>query len=542
VDWQDAAPRPYLSAVETHWDFVVVGSGFGGSVAALRLVEKGYRVLMLEQGERYDPDDFARSTWNLRRWLWAPRLGLRGPFRMTFLRHVTALSGVGVGGGSLIYGGVLQEPGDAFFRAPSWSALADWRRELEPHYRTARRFLGATAVPFDTYPDAVLRDVARDTGLAAPPTPTEVGVYFGEPGRTVPDPYFDGQGPERTGCIHCGGCMVGCRHGAKNSLDRNYLWLAERRGLRIRTRSHVVALRPVDAGYEVEVREGRPPWPRTTRRYTARRVVLAAGVLGTVPLLLRMRERGDGLPRLSRRLGDFVRTNSEVLMGVVARGREMADGVAITSIATTRDGGTLEPVRYPRGSGVLRLLQAPHSPGDTLARRLAAAARRVLRHPLATVRAWLVRDWARRTMILLYMSTDDRHLRLRLRDATRRLASHADPGGAPAASIPEATALGEAVARRTGGYPVSFVMETLAGTPTTAHLLGGAVMGDGPETGVIGPDHQVHGYPGLYVVDGAAVSANPGVNPSLTITALAERAMAAIPATTPRPGTPAARV
>lgn len=505
-------------------DFLIVGSGFGGSVAGLRLVERGARVLMLEKGPRFEADDFARTAWNLRRWLWRPRLGLRGPFKMTFLRHLTALSGVGVGGGSLVYGGVLQEPRNGFFTAPSWAHLADWRTELGPHYATARRMLGAATVPFNTGPDDLVAEVARHLGREDRHTPTSVSVFFGEPGETVPDPFFDGAGPERTGCIHCGGCMVGCRHGAKNTLDKNYLWLAERQGLEIRAEAEVVAIRRAADGYEVETREGRRPF-RQRRTYRAPRVVLAGGVLGTVPLLLRMKDEPDGLPRLSPRVGDFVRTNSEVLMGIVSRDREMSDGVAITSILETGDRSTLEPVRYPSGSGVLRLLQAPHAPGETLARRLAGAAHRVLRHPLRTLRAWLVHDWARRTMILLYMSTDDSHLRLRLRTGSRTLTTDVTDGKAPSAAIPEATEIGEHIAELVDGYPVSFVMETFGGTPTTAHILGGCVMSDGPETGVIGPDHQVWNYPGLYVIDGSAVSANPGVNPSLTITALAERAV-----------------
>lgn len=505
-------------------DFIIVGSGFGGSVAGLRLVEHGARVLMLEKGRRFGADDFARTTWNLRRWLWRPRLGLRGPFKMTFLRHLTALSGVGVGGGSLIYAGVLQEPRHGFFTAPSWAHLADWRSELAPHYATARRMLGAETVPFPTGPDDIVADVARRLGREQHHAPTTVSVYFGEPGETVPDPYFGGAGPDRTGCIHCGGCMVGCRYGAKNTLDKNYLWLAERQGLEIRAGAEVVAVRPVGDGYEVETREGRRPF-RKRRTYTARRVVLAGGVLGTVPLLLRMKDDPEGLPDLSPRLGHFVRTNSEVLMGVVSRDREMSEGVAITSILKTGERSTLEPVRYPPGSGALRLLQAPHAPGETIVRRVAGAARRVLRHPVQTLRAWLVRDWARRTLILLYMSTDDSHLRLRLRAGTRTLTTDATRGQAPRAAIPEATEIGEHVARQVDGYLVSVLMETLAGTPTTAHVLGGCVMGDSPRAGVIGPDHEVWNYPGLYVLDGSALSANPGVNPSLTITAMAERAV-----------------
>ncbi len=510
------------------WDTIVIGSGFGGSVAGLRLVEAGERVLMLEKGHRFGDDDFARTTWNLRRWFWAPSLGLRGPFRMSFLRHITALSGIGVGGGSLVYGGVLQEPLDDFFDASSWSHLADWRRELGPHYRTALRMLGAAEVPHRTYPDELVARVAASMGRPDEHRPTRVSVYFGEPGQEgegVSDPYFDGRGPERAGCVGCGGCFVGCRYGAKNSLDRNYLWLAEREGLEIRTESEVMAIRSVDGGYIVEVREGRRPWPRRRRRYRAPRVVVAGGVLGTVPLLLRMRERDDALPDLSPVLGGYIRTNSEVLLGIVAPDKEMSEGVSISSIFQVSDGSTLEPVRYPAGSGALRLIAGPHSPGDTTLSRLAAAARRVLRHPIRTLRTLFVRDWARHTLILLYMSTNDSHLRLQLRRG-RGVTTRVTRGTAPTASIPQATRIGERIAADADGYPISLILETLRGTPTTAHLLGGCVMGDSPETGVIGPDHQVWNYPGLYVIDGSTLSANPGVNPSLTITALAERALA----------------
>ena len=521
------------------WDFVIVGSGFGGSVSALRLAEKGYRVLVLEQGRRWRPEEFPPTNWRVRRWLWLPALGLRGPFKMTFLRHITALSGVGVGGGSLVYGNTLPVPESDFFAAPRWRDLADWQAELEPHYRTALQMLGAVPNPRRTYPDEVLAEVARDMRLD-PPQPTDVAVFFGEPGVTVPDPYFGGEGPARSGCVFCGGCMTGCRHGAKNTLDWNYLYLAERLGVEVRAEHQVTWIRPrPEGGYRLEARTGLgwPAWRRGHATFDADRVILAGGVVGTVPLLLRLRERAYGLPHLSPRLGDFVRTNSEVLIGVVSRrrDRDMSEGIAITSIMRTDPHSTIEPVRYASGSGFFRLLQMPHAPGRTALARIARSIVTLFRHPVQTLRAYTVRDWAARTNILLYMRTIESHLALRLRRTVRTgWRRGADTllaaGPAPTAAIPEATELAERVAEKADGYVVSMVTESVLGIPTTAHLLGGAAIGGSAETGVIAPDHQVWGYPGLYVVDGSAVPANPGVNPSLTIAALAERAMTLIPA------------
>ena len=517
------------------WDYVIVGSGFGGSVSALRLVEKGYRVLMLEQGRRLGPADFPRSNWQLRRWLWMPALGMRGLFRMTFLRHVTALSGVGVGGGSLVYANTLPIPSDAFFGAASWAHLADWKAELAPHYATARRMLGATENPYVTPADEVIRELARDIGRPDQVHPSTVAVYFGKPGVTAPDPYFDGRGPERTGCIQCGGCMLGCRFGAKNTLDKNYLHLAEQQGLVLRADSRVLGVEPArEGGYVVRVRER--GGERGRYQVRADKVILSGGVLGTVDLLLRMRARGGGLPGLSARVGHFVRTNSEVLMGVVTRRRDvdMSRGIAIGSILHTDDVSHIEPVRYPAGSGFFRTLMAPHAPGSNGFVRIARAFGFAVRHPWRTLQTWFVPDWAKFTMILLYMRTLEGHISLRLGRPLRRLfrrgmTTELADGPRPTAAIPEATELGLRVAEKIDGYPTSMLTETLFGVPTTAHILGGCVMAESPDAGVIDHRHEVFGYPGLYVIDGSAVSANPGVNPSLTITAMAERAMTFVP-------------
>lgn len=514
--------------MQERYDWAIVGSGFGGSVSALRLAEKGYRVVVLEQGRRFGLDDFARTNWDLRRWFWEPRLGLRGIFRMTFLRHVTVLHGVGVGGGSLTYANTLPTPSPEFFADPAWAHLSDWARELAPHYATARRMLGAVPVPHDTAPDVVLRELARERGRAGHARPTDVAVHFGPAGERTPDPYFDGAGPAVVGCTHCGACMTGCRVGAKNTLDRTYLHLAERMGVVVEAETEVRAVRPVAAGgyaLEAQGRAGR-------RTLLAERVVFAGGVLGTVPLLLRMRADPAGLPRLSEQVGRRVLTNGEALLGVIAPDveQDLTEGVAITSILDLGEGAHLEPVRYGRGSGFFRLLALPHAPGANVVARLAGAAREVLRRPRAWLRAWTVRDFARRTQILLYMRTHDGTMRLRLDGRGRLQTELDDPANAPRAFYADATALARAWAERIGGVVAGLATETLRGVPTTAHVLGGCPMGTSAADGAIDADHRLFGYDGLYVIDGAAVSANPGVNPALTIAALAERALAGIPA------------
>jgi cholesterol oxidase len=521
-------------------DAVIVGSGFGGSVSALRLTEKGYRVLVLEKGARFFASDFAKSNWNIKRWLWLPSMGCRGIFKMTFLPHVTALSGVGVGGGSLVYANTLPVPADEFFSAASWGDLADWKRELAPHYATAKRMLGATRVPFTTLPDEVLRDVGKEIGREDGWSPTDVAVFFGEPDVKVPDPYFGGEGPERSGCTRCGGCMVGCRHEAKNTLDKNYLWLAEKRGAKIEADTEVTWVRPLEGGgYAVTARAGRSPFPflRKTRTFTARSVVFSGGVLGTVELLLKLKESPAGLPKISEKLGDFVRTNSEVLMGVVTERRDvdLSEGIAIGSILKTDEHSHLEPVRYPAGSGFFRPLAMPHAPGDTVGTRLLNAGAMFVKKPWATLKAAFVPDWAKYTMILLYMRTSEGTLRMTLGRGIRTLFRRGlttGTGSGPQAKawVPEATELARRVEKKLDGYTESLATETLLGIPTTAHILGGCCMGASAESGVIDDRHRVFGYDGLYVVDGSAISANPGVNPSLTITALAERAMSLIPA------------
>lgn len=515
-------------------DFVIIGSGFGGSVSALRLVEKGYDVVMLEQGSDLQARDFPKTNWSLHRWLWMPKLGFRGLFQMRFFRHVTVLAGAGVGGGSLVYANTLPIPKSSFFEHPAWAHLAAWERELAPHYQTARRMLGATKVPFLTPPDRVLQKIAAQRGQAEAFESTQVAVYFGEPGQTVADPYFEGQGPARSGCIQCGACMTGCRHGAKNTLDKNYLHFARKLGLQLHADCEVVDVRVrPEGGYEVHTREGKGLLGRFRRRgrYLAKRVVFAAGVLGSVDLLLRLRERS--LPDLSAQLGCRVRTNSESLIGVVSerRDQDLSKGVAIGSIYQTDERSHLEVVRYGAGSGFFRTLMAPHVGGDAPgAVKLVQAVAQMVRQPGRALKSYLVPDWAKYTIILLFMRTAEGTLRFRRRGLLfERMSSDLEQGEAPSASIPDATALAQDVAREVDGFAGSIVTETALNIPTTAHILGGACMGRDATEGVIDANHEVFGYPGLYVIDGSSISANPGVNPSLTITALAERAMTKIP-------------
>lgn len=525
------------------YDYTVIGSGFGGGVSAMRLVEKGYRVLVLERGKRYDDFDFARSNRDLRRYLWLPALGFYGIQQLTLLNGVMILHGSGVGGGSLIYANVLLKPSDELFDAPAWRHLADWRTLLEPHYKTAQRMLGVTTNPILQPADYVLRDIAKSMGRDDTFGPTEIGVFFGEPGqegRLVSDPYFDGEGPARAGCILCGGCMVGCRHNAKNTLPKNYLYFAEKQGAEIRSEAEATDIRPLPPGqpdgarYEVVYRH---PLKRFTKKHVrTRSVVISAGVLGTLKLLFRCRDVTGSLPRLSSRLGEQVRTNSEALLGAVARDDavDYSKGVAIGSIFSPDSVTRIEPVRYPDGfSLLLRLLPAPLISGGTASSRVLRALKQIINHPIDYFFSKFLPHLSRRATILLVMQTEDNKMHLRWgRDLftlyRQGLITQNDAERPVPAEVNIGHQVTRAFAERIKGIPAGNINESVLNMPMTAHILGGVPFGRDAAEGVVNLNMEVFNYPGLYVADGSIVPANPGINPSLTITALAEYAMSLI--------------
>lgn len=519
-------------------DVVVIGSGFGGAVSALRLSEKGYRVRVYEAGRRFEDEDFAKTSWDVRRYLWAPLLGCFGVQRIHRLPHVMVLAGAGVGGGSLNYANTLYRPGEAFFADPQWPDGRDWGAELERHYATARRMLGVVEhYPHTGVVEQIMAGAAADLGVGDTFRHAPVGVFLGMPGVRVPDPYFDGDGPDRTGCTLCGNCMVGCRVGAKNTLMKNYLALAERRGVAIEALRTVVDVREhQDGGFLVTTQRTGAWFGRDRRTLRAEHVVVSAGTWGTQQLLHRMRASGS-LPHLSAALGRLTRTNSEALDGAVTtrvpEGAGLANGVAITTSFHVDDRTHVENVRYGPGSNLMGMLATVLVPGNRrLPGRMASFVGKVLRHPIRELRLASLHRWSERGIIALVMQTADNSLTLSLRRRFGRSVLTSEQGhGEPNPSyLPEAHRATEAIAARIhkhtgalaqarGSWPEVF------GIPLTAHFLGGAVISSSPAEGVVDAYHRVWGHPGLFVVDGSAVPANPGVNPSLTITALAERAM-----------------
>jgi len=514
------------------YDYIIMGSGFGGSISALRLSEKGYKILVIEKGKRMVAQDFPKTNWNLKRWLWLPLLKCYGLFKMTFFRHITVLSGVGVGGGSLVYSNTLPIPKQEFFEADTWAHLTNWREELKDYYQTSLKMVGAVPNPQLEVGDQALQTLAKQIGKEEHFEATNVAIYFGEKDVTVPDPYFGGKGPERAGCNFCGGCMLGCRHNAKNTLDKNYLYFAEEKGAKVQSESEVYNVSPLDiadgsAGYKVKWKSATSWISRKKGEYTCKGVVFAGGVLGTVPLLLDLKQ--SSLSRLSEHVGYNVRTNSESLIGITGLdGRTVfSDGIAIGSILHTDENSHIEPVRYSEGSGFWRLLAWPMVHSNYLIIRLFKILVDFIAHPIKNLKVIFVDNWSKRTQILLFMQTINSYLRISR--GLFGMKTSIQKGKNPTAFIPEAKSLVDQYSKIINGKPIALLTETIFGIPTTAHILGGCVMSDSKKKGVIDKDNHVFGYKNMFICDGSMISANPGVNPSLTIMALTERAMSKIP-------------
>ena len=511
-------------------DVIVIGSGFGGSVSALRLTEKGYKVAVLEAGKRFRDEDFAKTSWRLRKFLWMPQLGCYGIQRIDKLKDVLILSGAGVGGGSLVYANTLYEPLDPFYKDPAWGHIADWKAELAPYYDQAKRMLGVATYPFETPADRIIKKVAADMGVEGTFHHTPVGVLFGdEPGAKVADPYFGGAGPDRNACINCGECMTGCRHNAKNTLVKNYLHLAEQNGAEIHALTTVVSVTPLPGGgYAVETR-GTNKRFRKHKVITAEQVIFAASSMGTQKLLHRMKDRGV-LPKVSDRLGLLTRTNSEALLGSISDGKDIdySEGVAITSSFHPDEYTHIEPCRYGRGSNAMSLLQTVLTDGSLPAKRWKTWLKEMWTQKRNLFKLYDLRHWSERTIIALVMQTHDNSITTYTKRNLlgRKVLTSRQGHGAPnPAFIEPGHVAVQRMAEHMGGTPGGTIGEPF-NVPLTAHFMGGACIGDSPETGVIDPYHRLYGYEGLHVVDGSAISANLGVNPSLTITAQAERAMA----------------
>ncbi|MDT4894549.1 MAG: cholesterol oxidase [Pseudonocardiales bacterium] len=511
------------------YDVLVIGSGFGGSVAALRLTEKGYRVGVLEAGRRFTNDTLPKTSWRLRNFIWAPKLGLTGIQRIHVLKDVLVLGGAGVGGGSLNYANTLYEPLSAFYTDPQWAHITDWRDELAPHYDQAKRMLGVVTNPTVTPSDIEMQRLAEQFGKADTFHMTPVGVFFGrdgkqEPGQSVPDPFFGGVGPDRTGCIQCGECMTGCRHGAKNTLVTNYLALAERGGAEVHPLTTVTGVRPIAAGgYAVDtVRTG--SWSsKASRTFTADQVVFSAGTYNTQKLLHEL--RATSLPKISSRLGFLTRTNSEAILGVRTPKPkyDYTSGVAITSSWHPDENTHIEPVRYGKGSNAMGLLNTFLTDGGTRRQRWLQFFAAMLRNPLQA-RLLIPRKWSERVLILLVMQSLNNSITVR-RKRSGKLTSVQGDGEPTPTWIPVANAAARQLADNVGGM-AGGTWSDLMNIPMTAHFIGGCAIGQSADTGVIDPYQRLYGYEGLHVADGSTLTANLGVNPSLTITAQAERAMA----------------
>lgn len=516
--------------MEKTYDYIIIGSGFGGSVSALRLAEKGYKVLVIEKGKWYQAKDFPKTNWNLKKWLWFPSIKFFGIMKLTYFRHIGIISGVGVGGGSLVYANTLPKPKSKFFETGSWAGLENWEQDLNPFYDLAWKMLGAAKNPQHFAADKSLSKTADNLNLSHQFDTTKVAVYFEDKVNQVhKDPYFDGKGPERTSCNFCGQCMTGCPNNSKNTLDKNYLYLAQQLGVEIIAENEVVDIKQQeDKSYEVHFKSSTKYFAKV-KTVKSKGIVFSGGVLGTIPLLLKLKNKS--LPKLSNMVGKDIRSNNEALIYVVSldETKDFSKGVAIGSILDVDENTHIEPCRYGRGSGFWRALLMPTINEKNVFLRIAKLFLAPLKNPIQWFKIFTVKDFAKQSSVLLFMQNLDSKLQFK-KSILGMSSSVMDGGAAPTAFISDAHKFAAEYSKVVGGKPMSLFSETLTGIPSTAHILGGAVIGKDAETGVIDKNNQVFGYDNMYVCDGSMISANPGVNPSLSITAISERAMSLIKA------------
>jgi len=527
------------SETTTDYDVIVIGSGFGGSVSALRLSEKGYRVCVIEAGGRFEDKDFPKTSWRLNKFLYAPRLGLNGIQRIHKLPDVFVLCGAGVGGGSLVYANILYQPGDEYFLDPQWRDITDWKAELEPWYQVARRMLGVVTNPFFSNSDHAMKKVAEEMGVGDTFKFAPLGIYFGDqPDEHHPDPYFGGDGPARKSCINCGECMTGCRHNAKNTLVKNYLYFAEKLGVKIKDSTTVTEIFQHEGRWKVKTKSSKS-WLPISKELSADQVIVAAGTYNTQKLLHRMKSNGN--LNLPSTLGSLSRTNSESLVGTIMPSTKIdfSEGAAITSSFFPNPNTHVEPVRYGKGSNSMGLLQTIMTSSDNWKIRVRQWLGTAVKNPTLLFKILNVRKWSERTVIALVMQNVQSAITVSEKRTIfgTKLTSKNDSANPNPTWIPEANEVAKRVARNYGGIAGGNI-GNLIGSPFTAHLVGGCVIGIDAKSGVIDPYHRVWGYPTLHVVDGSTITANLGVNPSLTITAQAERALSFWPnkgETDPRP-------
>jgi cholesterol oxidase len=515
------------------YDYVIIGSGFGGSVSALRLSEKGYKVLVIEKGKWYREKDFPKNNWELKKWLWLPTLKFFGILKLTFFRHVAVLSGVGVGGGSLVYANTLPRPKDEFYTSGNWAGLADWKNELSTYYPIAEKMLGATKNPKYFDADLTLQKVAKKLGKENEFNAPNVSVYFGDPKKETIDPFFNGEGPARKGCQFCGQCMTGCPHNAKNTLDKNYLYLAQKKGVKIKAEKKVTTIKTIDSddgrdGYEIQFENSTKYFRKEKKTLHSKGVIFSGGVLGSVRLLLDMKDK-KYLSGLSNEVGNHIRTNNENLSLITSKNKDidLTKGVAIGSIFPPNSDGHVEAVRYGTGSSFWKIPIIPMVFGKNIFIRIFKLLKELIFHPINWIGMYFTRNYAEKTIIILFMQHLDSTIKFKR--GWFNLMTKVSSGPKPTPFIPMAKTIADHVAKEIDGNAFMMGSDILTGAPSTAHILGGAVIGKNRSTGVIDINQKVFGYKNMYVCDGSAMSANPGVNPSLTITAMTERVMSNIP-------------